>query len=1585
MASSLAVEELKKNKGAAGQMSALEVAALGKNLALGETVTKLDMDPMDEDWQVVVSRAKSKGPGSWFASRVDFYLNGSHFLGKVGYSVEGGVIPLFDGAALDVSGAGLHAENPKKAEPDARMGNPAGYKNWVTGKDGLLVLAPVNADNVIPVRTGEILITERGLAAGAQKDLTFTVGNKKIQGERLDFSDQIAVLYGVSVEEDGRQAGKKYRTEAVIDGEGVSLFPALGDTPEDTLSQMPGRETSRLGNAVNAILDLPGPTRQNADAQNSEEEEEESGFLWVDRASSSVTFRKDIALTEEEEEEALWSEILGALKKEGIRTAEEAGYETLDAVFHRHGFEKAAAVFEKKWDQIKAIYDGFSEPELKESWEALPAQIKRMFRERISDEESIQDYLEKLVPTGPFQEFLGMKEEEEKETEEEEESGEIPLAEIPMFQPFLGMRVSLQPEFEFKAFIRGGAKNLKALWTIQTGDGGQPAELQFKAGIRGSLSLAAVASLYAQVPLILKGFVDLYAAASLDGAADSGEGVTAKMDSGEKVMLEADLRLPLKMGMDGSLAQASDALASLSAGLLLSGSVGVKAGLSSTLLMWKKNLVEKEFFKWDLARIRARVGVRKKPADSLFSGWSLDTACLAISTRSDGLGSEFLRGNTPERRYGLYDPEERESQSYPNIQNDFQAALALLKDFAKASEGGNTALGIPKDGESGLDTVVERMQEIQNRFICVWVDAYNEAQAVEEEICGLDSSSKFRRETDAAQKSLEKHTQRIREMSQWNAGANILEAYAKTAGKGGKGYVHALEKRAQDESQTYPAIVAYERKRYEEATRKHTKRIEMLRQMQENGKTDEEIRAAYEEEGGDRAGNYKSMFSDIGTLLAYEQGRLQAIGKKTQEKYDKTVKLSQKEDAVFFKEYAKGLTVEELLTYGTSETLLAYEEKRYQELSRKNNKSHSLSASKKKETENRDLNGLAYAGALIEARDLSPEEGDKGRQLAQFRNSKKGAGGRIPDLSEIFDAELYRTASIDDLIALETEEYVKGKAGKALETYLKQNPSRPAASKAQLKEIFGDSKAEAEKKFHAFLTKSDAAALIPYLTIEILLEYADLRRKKGKTEKERARAQREYQYLVFGRIKIGAVKGGEARRTEEEYIASYFNVFSDSERLYKEALAGGEQINLEMMMGGLSDGSENERLAMLEKAREDGAPDFTALLQYLKMGGDKEKINQYQKKKETDGQAALEDVLRFYQSRLAEQSVTDEDKAGHYERYCVLKEMYDRQAPYEEMAVKYREMGGGSGYASSIREAMQAGKVGARAFTKDEALQAEQLRMKEGRKKHMDRIALIMDMKSQGNSYEEILEAYEKLARSDGTGLISRLKRKAAGTGMVQFSTGFEKSLAKKKLTANELIRYEIKRKKEVGSKHAKRLSFLLDTPYDSDEILTAPLAPEEAREAKRKEYLEQSKRYKKSDAVNAEAGKRLDELLNRPGAEMKSDILAYEEDRRKVYEDKLKALMSRREKLEDMKRDLKKTISFCHTVANNLNDYRKNPEAVLDRISDFEKNVSFIEGQKERTEEMERRKQEAIAGIRENMEQARQEQAGGSAGEGEA
>jgi hypothetical protein len=214
----------------ASNMSALEVAAMGKFLHAQKmsmeqdesaSAVQLEMDAKDRDWQPLIEEAKGtwQGVGSLFAKKVDFTLHGTHFLGKAGYSVKAGVVPLFDGAALDLKFAKLEATKTQDVPP--------GFENWVEakGSGGMLVLAPVGMDNVVPISMEDVVVTEQGLSGSAKKHMEFRAGQHRLTAESLSLSTEAAQLFGVTETEDAQSEPVK-RQSAKITGQGITVTKA---------------------------------------------------------------------------------------------------------------------------------------------------------------------------------------------------------------------------------------------------------------------------------------------------------------------------------------------------------------------------------------------------------------------------------------------------------------------------------------------------------------------------------------------------------------------------------------------------------------------------------------------------------------------------------------------------------------------------------------------------------------------------------------------------------------------------------------------------------------------------------------------------------------------------------------------------------------------------------------------------------------------------------------------------------------------------------------------------------------------------------------------------------------------------------------------------------------------------------------------------------------------------------------------------------------------------------------------------------------------------------------------------------------
>ena len=162
-----------------------------------------------------------------------------------------------------------------------------------------------------------------------------------------------------------------------------------------------------------------------------------------------------------------------------------------------------------------------------------------------------------------------------------------------------------------------------------------------------------------------------------------------------------------------------------------------------------------------------------------------------------------------------------------------------------------------------------------------------------------------------------------------------------------------------------------------------------------------------------------------------------------------------------------------------------------------------------KGADKKDLEILGASDAAMEILGNSPGEADLGRLTEQLRkamNSQSGGSkdGRIPQLTELFGDEIYKTATLDDLLQVELKKRIWGDEGQKLDQYLAQKPARTTgqAQKGDKSGIFGKmGVANAPTRMGTYLDTLDTDRLASGLTLEILLDYAQRRSEKLKKQK----------------------------------------------------------------------------------------------------------------------------------------------------------------------------------------------------------------------------------------------------------------------------------------------------------------------------------------------------------------------------------------------------------------------------------------------------------------------------------------------------
>lgn len=1512
-----------KGKISSHQLSALEIATMGKKRALGgQTPVKLEMDAADEDWKPLVLLAKQNGPRSWFASKVDFNLNSARFVGRVGYPVQGGVIPLFDGAAMDVRDAEMTARKPKEAEADPRMDAPSSYKNWVIGSGGLLVLAPANADNVIPVRMEKMIVTEKKVVASANKHVEFYKENAKISAKEIVLNDQEITLNEIAVKHGEIDKSKDYRETAAINQEGISLFPAPV-----------------------SMEDIPGAQRDFL---------EKTGNLWQrlsEEPVSEISKGKDFDLASNtEEEKPLWIVIKDALKDETIENLKDA----MDALI-KGDVNVAKGIFEEKWEQLKAVYDGFEDKELQESWQNMPDVLRNIFVGNITDEQEIQNYMTRLFPQDQLVEFLGMDkgEDEAKDKKDSGSDATIPLAAIMLF-PGVNFEVDLIPSYSFSAYVRGSADNLPALWN--TGADGYT-NIKLSAGIQGTLSLRATAGLAVGIPALFEGVLRLYAEAGLKGS--------VLEENAENTMLKAQVDFPVRRNAKGSFEQAGELKGSLEGGLQLYGTVGMEGAVRSRILLWEKKLMEKKFGYWTLGEIHALLEVSKKPGGGILSGWSLDTASLAIKGPDEGFGAAFQKNNTPEKKYGLYDPEIKESIGYDQIHNDFIQALDMLEEYLGSRADGSYPIISTREGE-GTNQILDEMKEIRSRFILLWADGLREQQVVLLNLEALENSKKFQKETEESTKSADKHTVRhakVAHLLQYTAdnaaagetpadaatGEALYQQYAKsTKHKDGGGYKKRMEKEAREKSTSFSSIVRYERDEYQRIINLHKDIMEQVLKWEGERKSNTEIFSLYKALTNSDIENHRAMLQNTSAIIDYEQ---QEILKEQQKKsspdakYKKITQMSDtyKDQQAFVLACLKDIPNVKAMDYGTAELLVEFEKNR--------------------------LGGEEGKLMAEEADSIQKriQEINEGRLTSENAEKEFLAEKGKASFSELLsDDDLFRTASVDDLIEVEL-----GSSYLALRNYLAEEAQKPQAeqslmaAKEKREQIFGKEKTEeAERQFREYVNSLALKDLIPNMTMDIVKSYMGSGSFYG-DKKEEAYINASY---VKVKELLKAKKPEEARQAELEAIQQYFTIFSSArmEQYAKKAIVPPEKsffrtasaeetpVNLSFMMEALESGAgkseeEQQRLEMLRAAKEKNIPAYQVVQQYLDMKGSKKLVTAHQKEKASQGLLHLDDIFRYEQSKLIKETSGKFNKTSYYERYFRLKTMMENQVPYEEMLKAYKDMGGGKNYEKALKEKIKAGKL--EGMTREKVMAVEAAKRDKNNtavNRRNARIDLVVQMDKEGKDYQEILEAYEQQARTDGDSLIGKGKAMLNESGLAVTKTGFEKSLKDRNssFTAGDILHYEQILVKKESEEHAVRLRALLGLPMTAPpkEFLNVPLPADEAVMLQRREaYLRKNPLFEESEQVKTDMGKELGSLFNRPVKEQAESILAYEKERKDYYWGQYLELMEKKQRLMEMNAHLQSMQGFISSFVYNFDEIRAEPERILDKIKQFREEAEKI------------------------------------------
>ena len=1498
MAGGLAAERLKQMENR-DRMSALDVALLGKSLTEGEDSIRNIAIEEDEDWQLLKNQAKSGGVGSWFASKVDFTLNGTRFLGKIGYSVKGGVVPLFDGAAVDLKPSALIGQDPKKQsgkkkKPDEPAA-PAGAKNIAQGMGGMLVLAPMKAANAAVMRMDQIVVTEKGLVGSAKKKMSFRLADgTRVQAGRIEISDQIAVIYDVSVEENGEEKLEKYRTEAIITDQGIGLFPNPAASLQETAGDKPQPEGSTEEGQTDQGTQS-GTGQETAEAQELPPMEHRQGIGYravneaVSRLPENITtesFSMDnsgniqlgtgIDIAEGGDEDSTF----GEFAKETVMDAvQEAGLGFLTDIL-----KDPKGTIEEKVTVFKRIIEEFQSEEIREAWKDLPGNLKDGLLNGMEEDE-LEDLLSSLMPSEDIKAFLFGEDEEEEE--EEEGVGTVPLAKIPIFPPIY-FTVEFRPEYKFA--FHAGLKTHNALALLRAMED-PAAKIKMTAGITGTLSLTLAAGVEADL-LLLSLFGGLTAFAKLKGAAP-GQKATAQ----EKYLASADLDVSILRNANGTY-QLGDMAAGLNAGFDLTGGFGATMDIRSKLIGWTHNLASVTFKEWNIARVEASLRASRKSSPApVWKGWKFDEATVS----AEAFGGAFTASNTKENKYNLYKEMEVESD-YENIDKDFNALLDLLEQFRggqpKENEDG---LVVGKDAAGDIASNVETLRDAEGQLIEIWYRAQMELQSQLIQLDLLENSSGYQKDIESTRKSIEKHSRRLNDLLKSREKDPTFKNVKQT-----RGFKKWKAEAAAEKAYSYENLVEYERNRYQELTENTQARIDLITGLKEQGKTDEEITRQYKDKKG-KAYDHLEWFSSVAELLQYEQSRLDEYTDdrlqkwhytKTESRKDKGTGNTQITQSFDYRKYYKDNEdkSEKLLKQiGSLELLLQYER------------------------------GKAEPAAKSSA--AAPSSMEKLDDYALLKLLKNGDGNALTEAKRrIADSEeKYMAATLEDMLAFEVEKNA-GSEGQAVKAYLERDERfRSVGSEPvdELKAAFKEEKGAALERFSDWLSDhSEEESLIPYITVENVIDFV----RQG--ERDEGIKQKKILYLESIQGILRSVEGDQIREKETQYLSQYFKRFGRDMRKYQTALSKGRSANLAMMEAAFYDESASPILQALREVKPGSLSAYELMEFYENNGGNRQELSGYMAQKAEFTAAELQQFYRL-RTENAGRGIRKSRTAGHKERYLMLQEMKEDGKSYEEILEKYQSMGAGNGYLDFIKSGLRKGSLNGIPITPDQILQAELSYDTEEQKKHKERIAFLQNAQTSGRDYHEVYTEYAKTFSASG------------------FQDYLKKKMKGRTLTSGQLLEYEAYRLREKGGPHENRLRNLLN--LKPEETLDSEGHVEKEDQAKKaEEYRRIAKAYKRDEKISAIKEAEENQLDQLQGPQLGDTMIRYEEGRRAFYEARLNELAGKRSSIEEVIANLDQKINASRKISQNLYEIQKKPESVFKAIDEYKAGVEEARKKKE-------------------------------------
>lgn len=1473
------------------------------------------------------------------SNSVFFRVNNQPILGAKGQLLQAGAIPLFSGAALDLTSAELKGEKKFMKPPEAQ------------GTGGILVLAPqkFNQGLTLPISSlklkenfveGEISLNNRSGFHG--NHVRLTAEKIHITNEKAEFvnpqmvykteeaESAVPIPEKVTVTESG--LAPDFLTKNLRINVPAASTTALNDTTDvsDTATVSDTTNTADISNVIdttnvtdvtdaNDVTDVTNVTEEtNSPAEETTEPTEEVAQMEPDRLvfvggpgkfTTKKGIRPQMRLTSYNGFSVQWKD--GNLIAYVHVDANE--YEiNLQPGNEKHTYYSAdgvTIVASDSWGLINGILSdlGVSDAEVDDSslcYEGLEITEEGIFfssmknsilKTNIGDDWNVKignspgfslsgDLLgsEEDDDDGSYYDlaknvlqFLGIIKGDEDEGESEEEAendGNQFQLSVPFITfPLIPGLASIDAVFAAGASIGykfGGSVDniLSLLNNTDTGDLG----LNLYAALKGNAYAGFQVGLTVGPSFLMNVNGRIGAKIALTGDEDGGN------------ILSTNLYLGFKKNRYGRVSF-QKAVIDASGELRLRAIID--ASLNTQILGWEKTLCSYTFADWELAAIAAAIKASRENGK-----W---VAQASANYRALGGTVNKMLDNKDELEKMISKKEESYGKAaFDASQSSFEDAKRMLYQYQNKDIPMFVSMDESNSGFLDMNKVI---QEIQHKFYVQLRDTQETIALGREEIEALKNDKSYQKSGRTIQENLKKHSNNLQNIAKASAdnsktsasprGARtaavptpsqkIMDAYA-AGGGNKKDFYSYLQNKSKQEAVTVDSLIAYEENRRKELTQKSENRIQKMKEfaaaqnIAETDKTKGSVLLKKYRELGGKAVN-KVLFTDISTLLQYEQSRLlenrsqwfsgaAAQYHERKERIDELAKKfpdivqngSDAPNADFFRYYTKTLGARELFNrldiYSNRERLLAYERRAVQNKLRGNKKGRTAMQNRE------ELRKLLSK----ESRDAN--EVQKWQETIQGEKQLKGEEG------------IYMTATKEDFVQ--------------------------ALEKKQKAMALKQSVMQARKKGGNWFYESVKMDI----TIDDLIAYEKQCLSMSTDE--------NWRNLHAARIRLLSEKKSDAEKTRKtnpqdaekklyDTIQAYFQsnkVASDKGEGFKNHImrrVENEDASVQKLFK--SKKWTSEETEDMRKLKEDPSSIYSLVRRYGLRTKDSNVDSDANKKlltayiqEQGPKEYSLEDLERFYTYQI-HRATKAKSVLGERADHITILEVLESMTDYPAMLRKYKEMGRGKNFLSHEQDDAP------NWVTPNMILEYERSFMRSLDQKHLDRIETLRTAES--GTEEEQKQAIKEYAENS-----KRFNAKVSDESV--------------KISLLDIINSEIARQAMKMSVHDQRIAQLRSTdPEMTDEIKISAYDGSRFEPAK--------------EDVDRIYSQYIQKIESNP-ASMAEELTAFETQEKEKQEERQKQWKKLETDISDRIIILVEQAEQCMKVVQDTENAIKNPDAIF-------------------------------------------------------